>query len=96
MSEILERVQVLLEPEQRRSLAEIAKLQGKSVADVTRFVIRLGLQVLKHEDEFTRRQTALVRAKKLRDSMPVLDLDIVENVNQMRRERDDQLSGSSD
>jgi hypothetical protein len=32
----MQRVQMLLEPRQRHKLAELAKVQGKSIAEVTR------------------------------------------------------------
>lgn len=40
----LHRVQLLIEEEQRETLAEIAAREGRSVSDVVREVIRLGLE----------------------------------------------------
>ena len=91
MSENYERVQMLLEPEQRRALAGIAAREGRSVADVTRQVIRLGLKILDQEDEFSRQEIALQRARETRQQMPLLMVDIVADLHQIREERDDQL-----
>jgi len=84
----LERVQMLLEPEQRRTLREIAQSQGKSVAQVTRQALDLGLQVLQQESLMSHQQAVLERAERLRRSMPLLELDVVQDIHQMREERD--------
>ena len=42
----MQRVQMLLEPRQKRKLAELAKAQGKSIAEVTRQAIDAGLEKL--------------------------------------------------
>jgi hypothetical protein len=87
----LERVQMLLEPEQRRTLREIAQSQGKSVAQVARQALDLGLQALQQENLMIRQQAALERAERLRQSMPMLQLDVVQDLHQMREERDASL-----
>ncbi len=91
-----ERVQMLLEPGQRRSLVEIANRQGKSLSEVTRQAIDLGLDVLERENEFSGLQNFLIQAERLRESMPMLNVDPVEDLHQMREERDERLTGSSD
>ncbi len=45
----LERVQVLLEPAQRRALARIAKREGRTVSDVLREMIDRGLEQKKQQ-----------------------------------------------
>jgi len=83
----LERVQILLDPEQRKILRQIARRQGKSVSEITRQAISLGLTAVQREDMYTRRTIALEKAKKLRDSMPLLDIDVIKDVKEMREER---------
>ena len=87
----LERVQMLLEPRQRRKLVELAKAQGKSVAEITRQAIDAGLEKLSTIEQRERMLAALEAARKLRDSMPMLDVDVVADIHQMREERDHEL-----
>jgi hypothetical protein len=94
MTSNLERVQMLLEPDQRQALTRIARKQGKSVAEVTRQAIRTGLQVLEREDEFVKRSEALAKARQLNETMPLLDVDVVEDLQQLREARDEHISGS--
>ena len=87
----VQRVQMLLEPRQRQKLAELAKLQGKSIADVTRQAIDAGLEKLSAGEHRERMLAALETARKLRESMPMLDVDVVAEIHQMREERDNEL-----
>lgn len=41
---VLERVQIILEQDQRRQIARIAQQEGKSVSEVTRELLRLALK----------------------------------------------------
>ena len=97
MKEKLKRVQMLIKPEQHRTLAEIADRQGKSVAEVTRVVINLGLTALQREDELSKRTEALERARLLRQKMrkargKPLEIDITTALREIREKRDDQLT----
>ena len=87
----MQRVQMLLEPKQRRKLAELAKAQGKSVAEITRQAIDAGLEKLSAIEQRERMLAALEAARVFRDSMPMLDIDVVADIRQMREERDDEL-----
>jgi hypothetical protein len=87
----MERVQMLLEPRQRRKLAELAQAQGKSVAEITRQAIDAGLETLSTHERQERLLAALEAARKLRESMPMLDIDVVADIHQMREERDNEL-----
>jgi len=89
----MQRVQMLLEPRQRRKLVELAKAQGKSVAEITRQAIDAGLEKLGAIEQGERMLAALEAARKFRDSMPMLDIDVVADIRQMREVRDDELSG---
>jgi hypothetical protein len=87
----MQRVQMLLEPRQRRKLSELAKAQGKSVAEITRQAIDAGLEALSIREQHVRLLAALEAARKLRDSMPMLDIDVVADIRQMREERDNEI-----
>jgi predicted transcriptional regulator len=87
----LQRVQMLLDPEQRRKLAELAKARKKSIAEITRQAIDAGLEKLMVMEQRERMLAALDAAHKLRDSMPMLAVDVVTEIHQMREERDHEL-----
>lgn len=94
MNATYDRVQMLLEPSQRKALSEIARCQGKSVAEVTRQAINLGLTAMTQEDEIVKRQLALESARKLRQSKPLLSVDVVGDLRTMHEERDEQTINS--
>lgn len=85
----LERVQMLLEPRQRRRLAEIARQQGKSVAEVTRHAIDLGLEKISVSEQRQRVLAALETARSLRETLPRLEIDAVADLNTLRDARDE-------
>ncbi len=88
----LKRVQMLLLPEQNKELAEIARAEGRSVADVTREIIKIGLRARKQENEFSRRERAMKRIEALRATMPFLEVDVAEDLRQLREERLEQIT----
>src|SRR5438477_244782 len=51
MRERLYRTQILLEPEQQRTLAAIASQEGRSISDVVREMIRLQLEQRKSDED---------------------------------------------
>ena len=85
------RVQMLLEPEQRKKLAALARAQGKSIAEITRLAIDAGLEKLAQEEQQVCMSAALKAAQHLRDSMPMLIINVVADLHQMREERDNDL-----
>lgn len=92
----MQRVQMLLEPKQRRMLAELAKTRGKSIAEITRQAIDVGLAQLAQDNPQARMLAALEAARQLRQSMRdrnghALGTDVVEEIRQMREERDEEL-----
>lgn len=87
----MQRVQMLLEPKQRRKLAELAKMQGKSIAEITRQAIDVGLAQMMRDDPQARMLAALEAARQLRESMLLIDVDLVAELHQMREERDNEL-----
>jgi hypothetical protein len=91
MSETYQRVQMLLEPSQRKTLTEIARRRGKSIAEVTRQAINLGLNAMTQEDEIVKRQIALESARQLRQSMPLLRVDVVGDIQKLHEDRDEPI-----
>ena len=87
----MQRVQMLLESEQRKKLAALAKAQGKSIAEITRLAIDAGLEKLAQNEQQMRMSAALKAAQQLRDSMPALTIDVAAELHQMREERDHDL-----
>ena len=87
----LQRVQMLLEPEQRKKLAALAKAQGKSIAEITRQAIDAGLEILAQSEQQVRFSAVLKTAQQLRDSMPMLTVDVMADLQQIREERDNDL-----
>jgi len=90
--EHLKRVQMLIEPRQHAALAKIAENEGRSVADITRQVIDLGLDILERKEEIAHRGDILQRARQLRNSLPPLVVDVLEDLRQMRESRDDHIA----
>jgi len=87
----MQRVQMLLEPRQRKRLADLALAQGKSIAEVTRLALDAGLEKLSQNEQQARMHTTLLAAQQLRDSMPMLNIDVVSDLGQMREEHDHEL-----
>ena len=99
MSERLYRAQILIEQGQRKTLAQIARQEGRSMSDVARELIRLGLEARSETPEmrWRRRDRALERAADLRTAIlrrrggRPLDIDVAELIRSMREERDASL-----
>lgn len=92
----MQRVQLLLEPRQRQELAKLAQAQGKSIAEITRRAIDAGLEKLNEDDQQERMLAVLEVAQQLRARIhartgKTLDIDVVEDIRQMREERDEEL-----
>ncbi len=87
----MQRVQMLLKPNQRKKLAGLAQAQGKSIAEITRLAIDAGLEKLEQNEHQERMITALKAAQLMRDSMTMLDIDVVADLLQMREERNHEL-----
>ena len=84
----LVRVQLLIEPDQRRVLRRIAKRRGTSVAALTRIAIREGIDCLERQDAFELRGRALREAERRRTETDVPGVTVAEDIHSMRRERD--------
>ena len=96
MSERLYRAQILIEQGQRKTLAQIARQEGRSMSDVARELIRLGLEARSETTEmrWRKRDRALEQAAQLRAAIrrrrggQPLDIDPADLIQSMREERD--------
>ena len=93
MSERMYRAQILLEPQQRRKLEEIARREGRSISAVTRQVIDAGLETLENEAEtWAKRAWVLSELKAIREKQPFeYSGNLIEEARQEREEEMDQI-----
>ena len=96
----LQRTHLLLEPEQQRSLSEIAQREGRSVSEVAREIIQQGIthRQQQYKNEIERRLVALENICRIRKSIQkergsVDYIDIVDMITEMREERDANIVG---
>jgi hypothetical protein len=92
---------MLLEPDQHRALSAFAEEQDKSVAEVTRQVIDLGLSAMETGKAFAKREEALRKADALRQAMRdqrggPIEVDVVKDLREMRENRDEHILGRGD
>jgi hypothetical protein len=87
------RAQILLEPEQHRTLAELAESEGRSISDLVRESVHAYLVERDRESRREREQRALDRLAKLRERIRarhgVLEIDLVAEVRD-ERDRDNE------
>jgi predicted CopG family antitoxin len=96
MGQRMQRTQLLLEPEQHRALAEIARQEGRSISDVVREMVQRQIEQRRESAraDRERRLAALERIRRHRDQAiekrggRLLDLDVVALIRQAREERD--------
>ena len=95
MSERMYRTQILLEPDQHRSLSEIARRQSRSISHVVREIVR---NYLVEQDEAMQKQTAVFEQIErdiaeilARNGGKPLDVDVTALIEEMRQERADEL-----
>ncbi len=71
MGERYHRSQLLLEPEQRNQMKHIAQREGRSISDVAREAIDIGLKALANDEgnRTRRRALALINLDKIRQSV---------------------------
>jgi len=83
------RAQILLKPEHRRRLEEIARREGRSISAVTRQVIDIGLEALESEAEIWEERTRILfELRTIREKQPFeYSGDLV---NEARQEREDE------
>ena len=100
MHERLYRAQILLEQRQHKTLAQIARHEGRSISDVARELIRLGLEARSETPEirWQRRVRVLNRAAQQRAAMRrrrggrPIEMDPAALLQTIREERDAGLS----
>ncbi|MFZ5818542.1 MAG: ribbon-helix-helix protein, CopG family [Chloroflexota bacterium] len=91
------RAQILLEPEQHRQLAEIAKRENRSVSDVVREAVAEYVTAQTQDSVLERRMKALETIREHRQAIlrerggKPIEIDMVELIHQMREERDSEL-----
>ncbi len=84
----LHRVQLLIEEEQREVLASIAAREGRSVSDVAREVIRLGLEQRRRRQEGWREALERLAAIRARASSVIdANRDLLGDVRSERLEQ---------
>ncbi|MGE5222142.1 MAG: hypothetical protein ACM3PY_06875 [Omnitrophica WOR_2 bacterium] len=90
MSERMYRAQLLLNPEQRRKLEELARREGRSISAVTRQVIDAGLEMYMSETEiWKKRARILSKLRARRENQPrEYSGDLI---NEMRQERENEV-----
>lgn len=96
----MHRAQILLEPDQHKKLAEIARREGASISEIVRTAVKQWLAE-RSEDEVLRRrleELGLVEQHRQailarRNGKP-LEIDLTAAIEQMREERDDELLAS--
>jgi glycerol-3-phosphate dehydrogenase len=97
----LQRTHILLDPNQKKTLEEIAKRHGRSVSDLTRELIAKGIEQLNRERELEiqKRLEALDQAHQVRELIlreredAPIEVDLVKVLREMREERDGTILG---
>ena len=100
----LHRTHILLDPEQHTALTQIARKEGRSISDITREIIQLGIEQRQKMEitEQKRRLEALENTRIIRKA--ILDdrggksfqVDIAAILNELREERDANIFKRSD
>ena len=100
MTTRMHRTQILLEPEQHQALTEIARREQRSLSDVVREMLQAQLKQRRQDATAVRKQRleALEQIKSHRQAIldrrggRPLETDAVELINQIRDERDGELT----
>jgi predicted DNA-binding protein len=97
MRETFDRFQLLWSKRQRVALTRLAKARGKTLTEITREAIEIGIHEMEQENEFARREKGLKRIKALHAKILAysggkpLAVNPVEELHRMREERIGQL-----
>ena len=95
------RTHLLLDPDQHKMLAQLAKREGRSISDLTREIVQEGIEQRQRlfVVEQQRRLQALARARQVRQAIlrehggVPLDLNPSDLIAGLREERDDRVLG---
>lgn len=86
------RAQILLEPDQHRRLAEIAQREGRSISDITRRLIKIGLATLEGDEIlWQQRIIALEQLRQIREGTTYYTGDLIAESREEREDESDQL-----
>jgi hypothetical protein len=93
MTEHMVRAQILLDPQQRRRLEEIARRDGKSISAVTRQVIDVGLECIENGADLWKKRSQILAAMRLIREQQSFEYsgDLVNDARQEREDEGDQL-----
>lgn len=93
MSERMYRAQILLKPEQRRKLEEIAQREGRSISSVTRQAIDAGLKALEDEAELWEKRARILSGLRARREKQPFEYtgDLIGEARQEREKERDQI-----
>jgi hypothetical protein len=89
MTERMVRVQILLDPKQRRRLEELAQREGRSISAVTRQVIDAGLERIESETELWKKRSLILSDLRIRRDRQPFEYD-ADLINAARQEREDE------
>lgn len=93
----MHRAQILLEPDQHRKLAEIARREGTSISQIVRVAVSEWLEERGEDEALRRRLEALEHVAQHRQAIlerrngEPLQIDLTATLEQIREERDDGL-----
>ncbi len=86
MKATYERVQLLIRPDQKKEIARRARETKASMAEVARLILDKGIQITRENEEVAKTRAFLKKAAEHRKTMPVVDLNLADFINQMREE----------
>jgi hypothetical protein len=92
MAEQYYRAQLLIKPEQHQQLGQLAKQGGRSISDVTRQVLALGLEALSQQKG--RQKAALKRLVQRRVRLTGSEWSPAELIAEVRKERELQIEAA--
>ena len=88
----MNRYQVLLEPEQRKRLEEIARRERRTIASVLRQALEAGLDAMEDRSEVWQRRMVILEQWRPRlESMPLIETDIIEEMREERQQEMERL-----
>ena len=87
------RLQIFLEPQQRRRLQALARREGKSFSAVAREVIEAGLESLENQIGIWQRRSRVIdRIKAVRDQQPfIYSGNLIHDIRQERENEQEQV-----
>lgn len=86
MKATYERVQLLIRPDQKKEIARRARVSKASMAEVARRMLDKGIQITREDEETDKTRAFLKKAAEHRKTMPVVNIDMADFINQMREE----------